>query len=227
MSDFINTIEQLGEDVVIDSIIDRTITELKDDVIKVLGDSAFAGCGSLTDVDLPNCTSATGTSHFSKCVGLENVNLPLLENTVYSMFYGCIALKSIALPSVKTLLYAFDSCHFLERVDLPSATYINTIFLKCTSLKGILLRSETLCAISRSNVIVSNQHFHFYGTYDATYNPDSLQDGYVYVPKALVESYQTATNWATIYAAIPNVFRALEDYTVDGTITGELDESKI
>ena len=34
---------------------------------------------------------------------------------------------------------------------------------------------------------------------------------------------QAATNWST-YAA---QFRALEDYTVDGTTTGELDETKI
>jgi hypothetical protein len=47
--------------------------------------------------------------------------------------------------------------------------------------------------------------------------------GYVYVPRSLVDSYKSATNWST-YA---NQFRALEDYTVDGTITGELDESKI
>jgi hypothetical protein len=31
------------------------------------------------------------------------------------------------------------------------------------------------------------------------------------------------TNWTTFSAQ----FRALEDYTVDGTTTGELDESKI
>jgi hypothetical protein len=47
--------------------------------------------------------------------------------------------------------------------------------------------------------------------------------GYIYVPRTLVNSYKTATNWS-VYA---NQFRALEDYTVDGTITGELDESKI
>jgi tRNA A37 threonylcarbamoyladenosine synthetase subunit TsaC/SUA5/YrdC len=47
--------------------------------------------------------------------------------------------------------------------------------------------------------------------------------GYVYVPSALIETYKTATNWSTF----ANQFRALEDYTVDGTVSGELDESKI
>lgn len=45
----------------------------------------------------------------------------------------------------------------------------------------------------------------------------------IYVPAALIDSYKAATNWS----AYANQFRALEDYTVDGTITGELDESKI
>ena len=39
----------------------------------------------------------------------------------------------------------------------------------------------------------------------------------------LYEKYRNGTNWST-YAA---QFRALEDYTVDGTITGELDPNKI
>ena len=46
---------------------------------------------------------------------------------------------------------------------------------------------------------------------------------YIYVPAALVDSYKVATNWSTYEAK----FRALEDYTVDGTTTGDLDETKI
>ena len=40
---------------------------------------------------------------------------------------------------------------------------------------------------------------------------------------ALVDSYKAATNWST-YA---DQIRALEDYTVDGTTTGALDETKV
>ena len=47
--------------------------------------------------------------------------------------------------------------------------------------------------------------------------------GYIYVPASLSASYKTAGNWT----AFSNQFRALEDYTVDGTVTGDLDESKI
>jgi hypothetical protein len=46
---------------------------------------------------------------------------------------------------------------------------------------------------------------------------------YIYVPSTLVDSYKTASNWSSVASR----FRALEDYTVDGTTTGELDPNKI
>ena len=51
--------------------------------------------------------------------------------------------------------------------------------------------------------------------------------GKVLVPRALVESYQTATNWSTLYVAETCEFLALEDYTLDGTVTGEIDWDKL
>ena len=39
--------------------------------------------------------------------------------------------------------------------------------------------------------------YHILGTVDATYNPEGLKDGYIYVPDALVDSYKKATNWVT------------------------------
>jgi hypothetical protein len=47
--------------------------------------------------------------------------------------------------------------------------------------------------------------------------------GYIYVPAARVNNYKSATYWKDYAAQI----RALEDYTVDGTITGALDPNKI
>ena len=47
------------------------------------------------------------------------------------------------------------------------------------------------------------------------------------VPAALVESYKTATNWAAYWGYGNNKFLALEDYTVDGTVTGEIDWDRL
>ena len=44
------------------------------------------------------------------------------------------------------------------------------------------------------------------------------------MPRALIEEYKADANWSSFELI---QFRALEDYTVDGTIMGELDETKI
>jgi hypothetical protein len=92
---------------------------------------------------------------------------------------------------------------------LPAATSIGeSAFYECSALVTVILRSPTLASGG-------------YGIFSTT--PISSGTGYIYVPSALVDSYKAASNWKT-YA---NQFRALEDYTVDGTITGALDPTKI
>ena len=44
--------------------------------------------------------------------------------------------------------------------------------------------------------------YHFLGTVDATYNPDGLADGYLYVPDDKVETLKSATNWSQIATQI-------------------------
>ena len=43
--------------------------------------------------------------------------------------------------------------------------------------------------------------YHFTGTVNATYNPDGLKDGRIYVPDDKVEALKSATNWS-VYADI-------------------------
>lgn len=80
-----------------------------------------------------------------------------------------------------------------------------------TPLTALILRSTKLCKIGMG---ITNL---FHGS------PISSGTGYIYVPSALVDSYKADSKWSQ-YA---DQFRALEDYTVDGTVTGELDSSKI
>ena len=43
--------------------------------------------------------------------------------------------------------------------------------------------------------------FHFTGTTNATYNPQGLKDGRIYVPDDKVDALKKATNWS-VYADI-------------------------
>ena len=125
-------------------------------------------------------------------------------------FQGCANLTSVDFPAA-TLIdnQVFFNCTGLTSVDLPAAITVgNKVFEKCSNLTALILRNTELVT-AYSSVL------------DDT--PVDSGTGYIYVPKALIEDYKVATNWST-YAS---QFRAIEDYTVDGTITGALDESKI
>jgi hypothetical protein len=188
MTDFINTIDALGDDAVIDSIIERTITEFKDDKLEIIGDGAFRGSNALKTVILKKATHISGTA-FAFCNALESV---VLESATYlggdTFTYGGIKL-----------------------VDLHKAPIIYMkVFYGCGAFSTLIIRdTEKLASIANTAV--------FSGS------PISKGTGYIYVPRALVDSYKAATNWS----AFASQFRALEDYTVDGTVTGALDETKI
>lgn len=127
-------------------------------------------------------------------------------------FRQCTSLTSVIFPAATSVAYnAFYGCSKLSSVDLPSAENIGSnAFSECRALKTLILRkSDTICTLSST------------GAFNST--PINSGIGHIYVPSALIETYKTATNWYTFAAR----FRALEDYTVDGTITGDLDPNKI
>lgn len=123
-------------------------------------------------------------------------------------FIQSTGLISVTLPAVSAIPYeAFMNCKVLTKVDLGSATSIaDEAFLGCKSLTALILRSNSVCAVNGNNALLGCSHLE--GSFDATYNPESLKDGYIYVPKSLIDSYKVATNWST-YA---DQFRAIEDY---------------
>ena len=104
---------------------------------------------------------------------------------------------------------------------MSSASGSSNMFFKCYSLKAVIIRKFGINYVLNSNSLIGCHHFT--GTVEAPYNPTGAKDGYIYVPRNMVDTLKSATNWST-YA---DQIRALEDYTVDGTTTGELDESKV
>ena len=142
------------------------------------------------------------------------------DNTVIKIgqraFYECSELVSVDLPNVTSMEeYAFGYCSKLVSVDLPNVTSIGQkAFYYCSKLTTLILRSETMCTL---------------GTLVFKSTPIESGTGYIYAPRILLsdddstKDYRRANRWS----ALANQFRALEDYTVDGTITGELDPNKI
>lgn len=125
---------------------------------------------------------------------------------------------------------ALSSCVNLKTIYFSSLQSIPGMPLSdCKSLTAMVLRSEVICSLGIMPGMSFSGCYHYHGTKDATYNPDGLKDGYIYVPRALLSDddatrdYRRATNWTTFSTQ----FRAIEDYSIDGTITGKLDWEKV
>lgn len=112
------------------------------------------------------------------------------------VFFGALSLSEVYCQKVSNIGdYAFSSCTGLVKAIFPSATVISTnAFGSCTSLAALILSNGSVCRLA--NVSGFNLSSIAKGT------------GFVYVPKSLVDSYKSATNWTTYASQI----RAIEDY---------------
>jgi hypothetical protein len=220
MADFQNTIDLLGDAVVLNMLLDRTIESIADDVITKVGGYAFHSCSALASVNMPNVTSLGGYA-FHSCSALVSVNMPNVTSLGNYAFCNCSALTNIDLPHITTLSqYSFQYCKALTSVNMPNVTGIKSSgFDGCSALTSLdmpnvtsigggafynsklgvlVLRASQVCTLAHTNAF-TNTPFASGGT-----------GGTVYVPQALIESYQTATNWSTLYAGGTCNFVAIE-----------------
>lgn len=199
------------KDIDVNDIVERKVTTYTNPKIKTVGYAAFQNCKTLTSVNLPNATYIDGAG-FMHCELLKFVNIPSVTNINGAAFQNCNTLTSINLPSVTTMNSAvFYNCKSLITADFSAITnFTGGVFANCTALKTVIIRNNTMCTLGTTSAFSGCTLINGTG-------------GYIYVPSSLINTYKTATNWVT-YAS---KFRALEDYTVDGTTTGALDESKV
>jgi hypothetical protein len=153
-----------------------------------------------------------GYSALANYPGLVSVDFPNVKVIDIEALFYCEELTTVDFPAAESIgEAAFFGCIALTTADFPVAAYIGEMaFLRDGELKSLILRNpNAVCTLSNKDAFDGSSI--------------SNKTGYIYVPSALIEDYKVATNWST-YAT---QFRALESYTVDGTITGKLDETKI
>lgn len=176
----------------------------------------FYGCSQLSSVSLPklqytssnmftNCSSLTSisftsefvgnTSGSSHCIGQSCfegcTNLASVSGFEYiikgsigsSAFKGCSSLTSINVGSPTTINgNAFQNCTSLTSIIIGNTnTITGTAFNGCTSLSNITITKSSVCALS------------------STTNFPTGQNIQVHVPSNLISSYQSASNWTTLY----------------------------
>lgn len=199
----------LGENVTeIKTHLFENVTTLKEfdfSHIQIIRGEAFKGCTGLTEVYLP--AIATNASHGSRafygCTSLKRVSLPIMTKWYSSApgwFSGCLSLTDVDVPELtEVVAQLFQSCTALKKLDFPKVNYLGgSCFQGCTALTALILRNNAVVTLANINAF-RDTPFASGGT-----------GGTVYVPAALIESYQTATNWSTLYAAETCNFAAIE-----------------
>ncbi len=119
-----------------------------------IGESAFSGCSSLMSVTLPESVVSIGGSAFDGCSSLESLTFPESVTSIGAgVFRGCSSLASVTIPSSVTSISGsvFYGCSALTSLTIPaSVTYIGIgAFYGCSSLTSVTL-PEGLTIISWS-----------------------------------------------------------------------------
>lgn len=190
----------------------QALTEVYAPEVLTIGSWAFYGNTALQKVEIPKATRLTNGTFlqcknlsFLSCDNMLDMSTQTLSNTALTEFYA---------PKITYLgdaVFASNpSLQYIEVGPLTTRNYVyRNTFKNCPSLTTLVIRATGLINLENVNA--------FEGT------PIASGTGYIYIPSALIPNFQTATNWSTF----ANQFRALEDYTVDGTVTGEFDRTKI
>lgn len=110
---------------------------------------------------------------------------------------------------VSARMYAFAGNEYMTSADFAKLEYMDmNAFGCCYELKALFLRVTTgICFMGD----ICQGVFFDTAIYEGR--------GCIFVPRALMDAYKSDTLWE----AFADYFRALEDFTVDGTVTGAID----
>ena len=193
------------------------LTSVNLPLVTSVGLCAFCGCSELTSVNLSLVTSV-GSNAFQRCTQLTSIDLSLVTSVGDYTFQGCSRLTSIDLSLVTSVGdYTFQGCSRLTSIDLPLVTSVGDYaFRNCLKLSCVIFRTETICALFNANAFA-----------DTPFASGKAGGTFIF-PRSLTTEYPNATNWSSVISRnANNRVLALEDYTVDGTITGEIDWDKL
>lgn len=155
----------------------------------------FSNKTGLTGVSIPDGVTSIYGYTFNDCTSLSSVTIPeSVESIEYFAFGNCAALDEIVVPAKRLGSQVFKGCTGLTKVDLPYIqSFGSNCFSGCTKLATVIVRNNAVPSVISDSLA---------GTAVAS------GTGYIYVPKASIDSYKTTSHWKT-YAAR---FRAIEDY---------------
>lgn len=110
--------------------------------LKIIGESAFAGCENLANIVLPNTLTTIGIAAFMYCKNITTVNIPNSVVTIGNDAYRyCSMLRTLTIGSGVTNLeeYIFGDCDTLTSVTIPDNVLRISVrlFVECDSLSEV------------------------------------------------------------------------------------------
>ena len=181
-------------------IADGSLTEYVDDTITKLRAQAFTDCYDLETVICHN-VAYIGSAIFGDGRA-ENSITPLL---------------SVAFPKLGEIpQYRMQNCKKMKALDLTACANIaRNAFETSWWFDTLILRNQSLVTLAMTNAF-NNTPFGGRGGRTAD----------LYVPSALISSYQSANNWSTILSNGYTTIHAIEgspyeNHYVDGTLFGD------
>ena len=159
------------------------------DSLEMIGSSAFSHCYDLIDVNIPNGVCVIPFDAFYYCKSLKEIVLPsTVESIDYEAFYGCIALTEIVIPNsvVSIGSSCFFECDSLESVTIPnSVTNMGEeVFSGCDNLRTVIWSIPDNKTVSFGRGIFQNCPNLQYNSYDNAYYLGDAEDPYQILVKA-------------------------------------------
>lgn len=189
--------------------------------LTTIGNNAFQNDNRLTGIDMP-LLRTVGNYVFNNCTALNDISLPSIQTVGNNMFEGCTSLTNIKLPQATRLNNScFRRCKF-STVVFPLVTIADQ-----NCLSANILTSADFTAITQMNgqwgladnanlatLIIRNADavptLGNISWFNNTPFASGKAGGTLYVPSALISSYQSATNWSTILGYANNQILPIE-----------------
>jgi len=168
-----------------------------------IGDEAFDGCSSLTNVTIPGSVTSIGDYAFAVCTNLTSVTIGNSATSIgFDAFAVCTSLTSVTIPNSVTSIgaAAFGDCTSLTSVTIGnSVTSIGEgAFVTCLSLTSV--------TIPNSVTSIGDDAFFFCASLKSAYfqgnAPPDNGDAFSDDPATVYYLYGT-TGWGPTFGSVP------------------------
>jgi hypothetical protein len=181
------------------------------DGVTAIGDTAFASCEALAEIEIPNTVGTIGEAAFA-WTALTAVTIPASVTSIgTSAFSNCINLKEVNMVSVTSIgSNAFQYCAALTEITIPAsvANFGSYVFACCESLREVTFLSAAPPAV------IGNMIFYQAG--------GSLE--HIYVPVGAAAAYKAVASLALYTSWIAETSAPNPGWTLeDGALTIESD----